>query len=68
MGVAFSQVGQEEAEHGAVAGQRCQVDGTAAVFVQQTWVHSRPQEHLHHLHLAGDHGEVQWRLHTQEVM
>lgn len=67
VGVAFSQVGQQEAEHGAVTGQRCQVDGTAAIFVQQTGVDPRPQEHLHHLRLAGDHGEVQRRLHAQEV-
>lgn len=68
VGVAFSQVSQQEAEYGAVAGQRRQVDGTAAVFVQPTGVDARPQEHLRHLHLAGDHGQVQRRLHTQEVM
>lgn len=43
VGVAFSQVSQEEAECGAVTGQRRQVDGTAAIFVQQTGVDTRPQ-------------------------
>lgn len=68
VGVAFSQVSQEKAEYGTVTGQRRQVDGTAAIFVQQTGVDTRPQQHLNHLHLAGDHGQVQRRLHTPEMM
>lgn len=64
VGVAFSQVGEEEAEDGAVAGQRRQVDGAAAVFVQQAGVPARPQEHLHHPGLASDHGQVERRLQT----
>lgn len=65
VGVALPQVSQQEAEHGAVAGQRGQVDGAAAIFVRQTGVHARPQEQLRHLRLAGDHGQVQRRLRAQ---
>lgn len=65
VGVAFSQVSQQGAECGVVSGQRCQVDGTTAIFVQQAGVGSRPQQHLHHLHLPGDHCQVERSLQEQ---
>lgn len=66
VGVAFSQVSQQGAERGGVSGQRRQVQRTAAVFVQQAGVGPRPQQHLHHLHLPGDHRQVERSLQGQQ--
>lgn len=69
VGVVFSQVSQQWAERGVVSGQRCQVDGIPAIFVQQAGVGARPQQRLHRLHLPGDHGQVERSLQRrQEVM
>lgn len=62
VGVAFPQVSQQGAERGVVPGQRCQVEGAAAVFVQQAGVGPRPQQHLHHLHLPGNDRQVERSL------
>lgn len=66
VGVAFSQVSQQEAEHAVVSGQRRQVKGAASVFVQQTGVGPRPQQHLHHLRLPGDHRQMERSLERPE--
>lgn len=64
--MAFSQVSQQEAEHGVVSGQRSQVERGAAIFVQQTRVGPRPEQHFHHLHLSGDHRQVERSLQKPE--
>ncbi len=64
--MAFSQVSQQGAECGVVSGQCCQVKGTTAIFVQQAGVGPRPQQHLHHLHLPGDHRQVERSLQRQQ--
>lgn len=69
VGVAFSQVSQQGAECSTVSSQCCQVEGTPAIFVQQAGVRPRPQQCLHHLHLPGDHRQVERSLQRrQEVM
>lgn len=62
VGVAFSQVSQQEAKNVVVPGQRRQVEGGTAIFVHQAGVSPRLQQHLHHLHLPCDHRQVQGSL------
>lgn len=64
--VPLPQVSQQGAQCGVVSGQSRQVEGTTAIFVQQAGVGPRPQQHLHHLHLPGDHGQVERRLQRQQ--
>lgn len=64
--VAFSQVSQQGAERGVISGQRCQVQRAAAIFVHQAGVGPRPQQHLHHLDLPGDHRQVEGSLQRPE--
>lgn len=62
VGVAFSQVSQQEAKNVVVPGQRRQVERGAPIFVHQAGVSPRLQQHLHHLHLPCDHRQVQGSL------
>ena len=66
VGMAFSQVSQQGAECGVISGQRRQVEGAAAVLVRQAGVGPRPQQHLHHLDLPGDHRQVERSLKQAE--
>lgn len=64
--VLLSQVSQQRPQRGVVPGKNRQVDGAAAIFVQEAGVSPGPQQHLHHLHLPGDHGQVERSLQEEE--